>query len=47
MLVFTNPNNPTGTVYTEEEMRMILGFCRKHNIHLVFFVLYVLHIAVG
>lgn len=47
MLVFTNPNNPTGTVYTEEEMRMILGFCRKHNIHLVCFVLHMLHIAVG
>ena len=47
MLVFTNPNNPTGTVYTEEEMRMILGFCRKHNIHLVCFVPHVLQIAVG
>lgn len=35
MLVFTNPNNPTGTVYSEEEMRLVLRFCRKHNIHLV------------
>ena len=35
MLVFTNPNNPTGTVYSEEEMRRVLRFCRKHNIHLV------------
>lgn len=35
MLVLTNPNNPTGTVYSEEEMRLVLRFCRKHNIHLV------------
>ena len=35
MLVFTNPNNPTGTVYSEEEMRIVLAFCRRHHIHLV------------
>ena len=35
MLVFTNPNNPTGTVSSEEEMRIVLAFCRRHNIHLV------------
>ena len=36
MMLFTNPNNPTGTVYSEEEMRIVLTFCRRHNIHLVF-----------
>ena len=34
MLVFTNPNNPTGTVSSKEEMRIVLAFCRRHNIHL-------------
>lgn len=36
MLVFTNPNNPTGTVSSVEEMHIILQFCRRHNLHLVF-----------
>ena len=35
MMIFTNPNNPTGTVYSEEEMGIVLAFCRRHNIHLV------------
>ena len=35
MMLFTNPNNPTGTVYSEEEMRIVLTFCRRHDIHLV------------
>lgn len=35
LLVFTNPNNPTGTVYSLEEMRTVLAFCRRHSIHLV------------
>lgn len=39
MLVFTNPNNPTGTVYSEEEMRIVLSFCRRHHIHLVIILL--------
>ncbi|KAK8804010.1 hypothetical protein WA171_000103 [Blastocystis sp. BT1] len=34
MLVFTNPNNPTGTVSSVEEMHIILQFCRRHNLHL-------------
>ena len=34
-LVFTNPNNPTGTIASEEEMQIVLSFCRRHNIHLV------------
>ena len=39
MLVFTNPNNPTGTVSSVEEMHIILQFCRRHNLHLVFLLL--------
>ena len=35
MLVFTNPNNPTGTVSSEEENRIVQAFCRRHNNHLV------------
>lgn len=35
LLVFTNPNNPTGTVYSLDEMRTVLAFCRRHSIHLV------------
>lgn len=35
MLVFTNPNNPTGNVFSKEEMMIVLRFCRKYNIHLV------------
>ncbi|KAK8805405.1 hypothetical protein WA158_002061 [Blastocystis sp. Blastoise] len=34
MLVFTNPSNPVGVVYSEEEMRIILSFCRRHDIHI-------------
>lgn len=35
LLVFTNPNNPTGTVYSLDEMRTVLAFCRRHSLHLV------------
>lgn len=34
MLIVTNPNNPTGLMYTEAELRMMLRWCRKYNIHL-------------
>lgn len=37
MLVFTNPNNPTGTVFSRAELMIVLNFCRKYNIHLVLF----------
>ena len=41
MLVFTNPNNPTGTVSSEEEMHIVLNFCRRHNLHLVSLFLFI------
>lgn len=36
MLVFTNPNNPTGNIFSKDEMMLVLRFCRKYNIHLVY-----------
>jgi aspartate aminotransferase len=32
MLIFNSPTNPTGAVYTEEEIRAIANVCLKHNI---------------
>ena len=30
-----NPNNPTGTVYTRDELTMVAEFCRDHGLFLV------------
>lgn len=30
-----NPNNPTGTVYTKEEMDMLVGIAKKYNLYLI------------
>jgi aspartate aminotransferase len=35
LVVLCNPNNPTGTVYTEEELRVVAEFCRDHGLFLV------------
>lgn len=35
MIVLCNPNNPTGTVYTREELEMVAGFCRDHQLFLI------------
>ena len=32
MLIFNSPSNPTGAVYTEEEIRAIAEVCEKHDI---------------
>jgi len=32
MLVFNSPCNPTGAVYTEEEIRKIADVCERHNL---------------
>ncbi len=32
MLIFNSPCNPTGAVYTEEEIRKIAAVCEKHDI---------------
>ena len=31
-IVFNNPNNPLGKVYTLEEITMIADLCKKHNV---------------
>jgi aspartate aminotransferase len=35
MVVLCNPNNPTGTVYSPDELRMIAEFCREHGLFLI------------
>jgi aspartate aminotransferase len=34
-VVMCNPNNPTGTVYTEDEIRRVLVVCEKHGLYLI------------
>lgn len=35
MVVLCNPNNPTGTVYTRDEMMMVAEFCRDHGLFFI------------
>lgn len=35
IVIICNPNNPTGTVYTREELEMVSSFCRDHGLFLV------------
>jgi aspartate aminotransferase len=35
IVIICNPNNPTGTVYSREELEMIAGFCRDHGLFLI------------
>jgi len=35
IVILCNPNNPTGTVYTREEVEMVAGFCRDHGLFLI------------
>ena len=34
-ILLCNPNNPTGTVYTREELSFLLGLCEENNIFLI------------
>jgi len=34
-VILCNPNNPTGTVYTRDEIAMALEFCRDHGLFLI------------
>jgi len=34
-ILFTNPGNPTGAVYTKEEVEMLVGIAKKKNIFLI------------
>lgn len=35
MLILTSPDNPTGAIYTEEQLRQLADWCISHQIHLV------------
>lgn len=34
-ILFTNPNNPTGTVFTKEEIRRVIDFANKFNLFII------------
>lgn len=34
-ILYCNPNNPTGTVYTKEEIEMLVALAKKHNLFLL------------
>jgi aspartate aminotransferase len=34
-IYFTNPNNPTGTVFTQDEIRLILDIAKEYNLFVV------------
>lgn len=36
VLVLNSPCNPTGGVYTDEELQQIVGVCRAHHVLLLF-----------
>jgi len=35
LVILCNPNNPTGTVYTRDELAMLADFCRDHGLFLL------------
>ncbi|MGE0452122.1 MAG: pyridoxal phosphate-dependent aminotransferase [Vicinamibacteria bacterium] len=35
VVLLCNPNNPTGTIYSREELLMVAGFCREHGLFLI------------
>jgi aspartate aminotransferase len=35
VVIICNPNNPTGTVYTAEELELVASFCRDNNLFLI------------
>ncbi len=34
-ILVANPNNPTGTVYTKQEIELLAQICKKHNLYLI------------
>ncbi len=34
-ILFTNPNNPTGTVFTKEEIRTVIDLANKYNLFII------------
>lgn len=43
-IVIVNPNNPTGDVYTEEEIKELISFSARHDIHLISDEIYALSV---
>jgi aspartate/methionine/tyrosine aminotransferase len=43
-LLFTSPDNPMGTVYSEDEVDAVLAWAERHGIHLVFDEIYALSV---
>ena len=35
IVMLCNPNNPTGTVYSRDELEMVAQFCREHGLFLI------------
>ena len=35
IMLVNSPSNPTGRVYSEENLAVILRFCKEHNINLI------------
>jgi len=35
LVILCNPSNPTGTVYTREELDLVADFCREHGLFLI------------
>ncbi|GAB6189542.1 pyridoxal phosphate-dependent aminotransferase [Marinitoga arctica] len=34
-IIFSNPSNPTGAVYSEEELKRIIDFAKKHDLYII------------
>ena len=34
-ILLCNPNNPTGSVCSEEELKLLISVCREHNLYLI------------
>jgi len=43
-LVITNPHNPLGQCYSKDALQAIVGFCSKHDIHLISDEIYALSV---
>eukprot|EP01041_Mallomonas_annulata_P001430 gene1430-2748_t len=41
-VLITNPNNPSGYIYSREELERILNWCREHKLHLIVDEIYAL-----
>lgn len=35
LLILTTPDNPTGGIYSEEQLRRVADWCERHDVHLI------------